>query len=313
MLEKAFIFAGRCSIIVSGSIGIRKWGKARVSTLWDTIQNMVWNVLHRPGLSDVVDIFIVAAIIYKLLMMTRQTRGSAVLKGLVWLLIIVGISDALGLTALNWLLMTVVSNGAVVLVILFQPELRKALETMGRGTLIDTKKHRDDSDAQERIISEIIQCLTNLSRRRVGALIVFERKTGLQDVIETGITIDAEISSALLENIFEPNTPLHDGAVVVRGSRVQAGACILTLTEGRGISHELGTRHRAAIGVSETTDAIVLIVSEETGIISMAKGGRLTRHLDAKSLREVLGGMYEQNHGRLLEGLLHRSRKEGAQ
>ena len=313
MLEKAFIFDRSCSIIVSESTGIRKWGKGCVTTLWDTIQNMVWNVLHRPGLSDVVDIFIVAAIIYKLLMMTRQTRGSAVLKGLVLLLIIVGISDALGLTALNWLLMTVISNGAVVLVILFQPELRKALETMGRGTTIDTKKRRDDSAAQERIVTEIIQCLTNLSRRRVGALIVFERKTGLQDVIETGITIDAQISAALLENIFEPNTPLHDGAVVVRGSRVQAGGCILTLTEGRGIGHELGTRHRAAIGASENTDAVVLIVSEETGIISMAKGGKLTRHLDTKSLREILSGIYEQSsHSRLLENLLNRVRKEEA-
>ncbi|MBQ8654173.1 MAG: diadenylate cyclase CdaA [Clostridia bacterium] len=272
---------------------------------------MIWNVLHRPGLSDIIDIIIVTVIIYKLLMMTRKTRGSAVLKGLVLLLVIVGISDALGLTALNWLLMTVVNNGAVVLVILFQPELRKALETMGRGTLIDTKRRGDEADDRNRIVREIINCLTNLSRRRVGALIVFERKTGLQDVIETGITIDAEISSALLENIFEPNTPLHDGAVVVRGNRVMAGACILTLTEGRGISHELGTRHRAAIGVSETTDAIVLIVSEETGIISMAKGGKLTRHLDSKSLQEILGGMYEQNHLKLLEGLLHRSRKEG--
>ena len=282
-----------------------------VSSLWDTIQTMIWNVLHRPGLSDIIDIIIVTVIIYKLLMMTRKTRGSAVLKGLVLLLVIVGISDALGLTALNWLLMTVVNNGAVVLVILFQPELRKALETMGRGTLIDTKRRGDEADDRNRIVREIINCLTNLSRRRVGALIVFERKTGLQDVIETGITIDAEISSALLENIFEPNTPLHDGAVVVRGNRVMAGACILTLTEGRGISHELGTRHRAAIGVSETTDAIVLIVSEETGIISMAKGGKLTRHLDSKSLQEILGGMYEQNHLKLLEGLLHRSRKEG--
>lgn len=280
-----------------------------MTALWNTIRNMVWNVLHRPGLSDIVDIFIVAAIIYKLLMMTRHTRGSAVLKGLVWLLLIVAVSDALGLTALNWLLMTVVSNGAVVLVILFQPELRKALETMGRGSLLEAKKHREDTDAQEHIVSEIIQCLTNLSRRRVGALIVFERKTGLQDVVETGINIDAEISSALLENIFEPNTPLHDGAVVVRGDRVQAGACILTLTEGRGISHELGTRHRAAIGISETTDAIVLIVSEETGIISMAKGGRLTRHLDAKSLQTILGDIYEQNHARLLDTLLSRFRK----
>ena len=148
----------------------------------------------------------------------------------------------------------------------------------------------------------------------MGALIVFERKTGLKDVIETGISIDAEISAALLENIFEPNTPLHDGAVVIRGPRVMAGACILTLTEGRGISHELGTRHRAAIGISETTDALVLIVSEETGIISMARSGKLTRHLDSKSLQEILGEMYQQPHTHLWSGLLHRSKvKEGAQ
>ena len=277
------------------------------------IQNLVWNVFNRPGLSDIIDILVVTVIIYELLMLTRQTRGSAVLKGLALLLLIVGASNLLGLTALNWLLMAVLKNGALVLVILFQPELRKALEQMGRGAIID-KKRREVPDDQEHIITEIIQCLTDLSRRRVGALIVFERKTGLKDVIETGISIDAEISAALLENIFEPNTPLHDGAVVIRGPRVMAGACILTLTEGRGISHELGTRHRAAIGVSETTDALVLIVSEETGIISMARGGKLTRHLDSKSLQEILGEMYQQSHTHLWSGLLHRSKaKEGAQ
>ena len=277
------------------------------------IQNLVWNVFNRPGLSDMIDILVVTVIIYELLMLTRQTRGSAVLKGLLLLLLIVGASNLLGLTALNWLLMAVLKNGALVLVILFQPELRKALEQMGRGAIID-KKRREVPDDQEHIITEIIQCLTDLSRRRVGALIVFERKTGLKDVIETGISIDAEISAALLENIFEPNTPLHDGAVVIRGPRVMAGACILTLTEGRGISHELGTRHRAAIGISETTDALVLIVSEETGIISMARGGKLTRHLDSKSLQEILGEMYQQPHTHLWSGLLHRSKvKEGAQ
>lgn len=281
-----------------------------MESLWETIQTMVWNVFHRPGLSDIIDIFIVAFIIYKLIMLTRQTRGSAVLKGLVLLLLIAGASDLLGLTAINWLMMAIISNGAVVLVILFQPELRKALETMGRGTVLD--KNREDKSEEARVVDEVIKCLTNLSRRRVGALIVFEQKTGLQDVIETGISIDAEISAALLENIFEPNTPLHDGAVVVRGTRVTAGACILTLTEGAGISHELGTRHRAAIGISETTDAVVLIVSEETGIISMARGGKLTRHLEAKSLRETLTAMYQPPHTSLVSTLLGLGRgKEG--
>ena len=283
-----------------------------MSSLGESIQTMVWNVFHRPGLSDIFDILLVAIVIYELILLTRQTRGSAVLKGLVLLLLIVGVSDLLGLTALNWMLMTIVNNGVVVLVILFQPELRKALEQMGRSMMMRDKKRSDDSDENGRIIAEIIQCLANLSRRRVGALIVFEQKTGLQDVIETGISIDSQISSALLENIFEPNTPLHDGAVVIRGSRVMAAACILTLTEGQGISHELGTRHRAAIGVSETTDAVVLIVSEETGIISMAKGGRLTRHLDPKSLREILEGMYDQPRSGLLALLTRKKTKEGA-
>ena len=283
-----------------------------MTALWDTIQTALWNVFHRPGLSDIIDILIVTVIIYFLLMMTRQTRASAVLKGLVVLLIATFVSDLLGLTALNWLLMSVVNNGAVVLVILFQPEIRKALEQLGRGAVRENS-HAGEGEDQARIIDEIIQCMTDLSRRRVGALIVFEQKTGRKDVIETGTAVDARISAPLLENIFEPNTPLHDGAVVIRGTRVVAGACILTLTEGRGISRELGTRHRAAIGISETTDAIVLIVSEETGIMSMARGGRLTRHLDTKSLREILEGIYAQPHTHRLASLLGRKRgKEAA-
>jgi len=278
-----------------------------MSSLWTTIQNTLWSVFNRPGVSDIIDILLVAFIVYKLLMFTRETRASAVLKGVVLLLLATWISDLAGMTALNWLLMTVVSNGALVLIILFQPELRKALEAVGRSARIE--HHTDDEAERTRIIDEIIQCLTNLSRRRVGALIVFEQKTGLKDVVETGTAIDAVVSAPLLENIFEPNTPLHDGAVVVRGTRVVAGACILTLTEGTGVSRELGTRHRAAIGVSETTDATVLIVSEETGIISMAKGGKLTRYLDAATLREILEGMYAQPTSGLKEAL-RRVRKE---
>ena len=274
-----------------------------MTTFLQTLETFFWNVLNRPGLSDIADILIVAIIIYELLMLTRDTRGSAVLKGLAMLLLIVGISNLFGLTALNWLLMSVVNNGALVLVILFQPELRKALEQIGRGARIETKRRDTDKDEATRIIDEIIRCLQDLSRRHVGALIVFEQKTGLQDIIENGIGIDARITS----------TPLHDGAVVIRGERVMSAASILTLTEASGISHDLGTRHRAAIGVSETTDAIVLIVSEETGIISMAKGGKLTRHLDAKSLRTILEGIYVRKpHQRLLSMLVRRKGKEGA-
>ena len=285
-----------------------------MASLLQTIENLIWNVLHRPSLADIIDILIVTLIIYKLLMLTRDTRGSAVIKGLLLLLVVVGISNLFGLTALNWLLMTIVNNGAVVLVVLFQPELRKALEQIGRGArLKQGRKESDDEGAQ--IIEEIVHCLLSLSRRHVGALIVFERNTGLKDIIENGIPIDARITSGLLENIFEPNTPLHDGAVVVREGRVAAAACILELAKESGISHDLGTRHRAAIGVSETTDAMVLIVSEETGIISMAQGGKLSRHLDGKSLREILGRLYAPKHRQsLLTSLFGRGKaKEGAQ
>jgi diadenylate cyclase len=287
-----------------------------LAALWEQAKTVLWNVFNRPSITDILDILIVAFLLYELLMLTRQTRASAVLKGLGVLILASWVSDLLGLTALNWVLLNIVNNGAVVLVILFQPELRKALEQIGRGAILENAYSDDEADSK-RIISEISQCLMDLSRRRVGALIVIEQKTGIKDIIETGTPIDAMITCPLLENIFEPNTPLHDGAVVIRGNRVMAAACILTLSEGKGISRELGTRHRAAIGVSETTDAVALIVSEETGIISMAKGGRLTRHLDAASLQQVLGTIYRQTHARLWTAIKHKTkrsldRKEGA-
>ena len=276
--------------------------------MWDTLELTLWNLLHRPGLADIADILVVAAIVYKLLMLTRDTRGSAVLKGLLLLLVLVGVSNLVGLTALSWLLSAVLNNGPIVLVILFQPEIRKALEQFGRGARIDVRRDEAQENA-DKLIDEIIRCVLNLSRRRVGALIVFEGKTGLQDIIENGIALDSQISAGLLENIFEPNTPLHDGAVVIRDKRIMSAASFLTLTDA-SISHDLGTRHRAALGVSETTDATVLIVSEETGIISMARGGKLMRHLDQKALRTILEDMYKpQRKG--ISKLLNR-RKEGA-
>ena len=255
-----------------------------------------WNITHRIGFADVVDILIAAVIIYELILLTRQTRGSAVLKGLLLLVLATGVSTLLGLKVLNWLLLRVFNEITLVIIILFQPELRKALEQIGRGAVLSSGRYTDEEEERQHVISEIIQCMTDLSRRKVGALIVIEQKTGLNDVIETGTAVDGLVSAPLLENIFEPNTPLHDGAVVLRGTRVVAGACILTLTESQNVSRELGTRHRAAIGVSETTDAVALIVSEETGIMSVAKGGRLTRHMDANSLRTVLEGLYSEHH-----------------
>lgn len=272
-----------------------------MTSFWDQAQTFFWNVFHRPQLHDIFDILIVAVLIYYLIMLTRDTRASAVIKGLMLLILACLVFNVLGLTALSWILNLILSNGAVVLIILFQPELRKILEQLGRGARMGHLHH--DTEESNRIINEITQCLLNLSRRRVGALIVFERRTGLKDILETGTKLDSEISAPLLENIFEPNTPLHDGAVVIRGERIMAGACVLTLSESNAITRDLGTRHRAAIGVSETTDAIVFIVSEETGIISTARGGKLTRHLDAKAIKEILATMYHENSGAKLENI----------
>ena len=265
---------------------------------WEQVQTFFWNIIHRPTWIDYLDIIIIAFLIYQLVTITRQTRAIQVLKGLAIIIVASYVSELMGLTTLNWVLRSILNNGVIALMILFQPELRKALEQIGRTAKLDRSAQQDES---ERIVDEITQCLLRLSRRRVGALIVFEQQTGLKDITESsGTEIDSIISAPLLENIFEPNTPLHDGAVIIRGTRIVSAACVLNLaSDNRAISRDLGTRHRAGVGVTETTDAIVLIVSEETGIISMARGGKLTRHLDAEGLRKVLREMYHEEHTRL--------------
>lgn len=287
-----------------------------MSSLFSQLQTFFWNIFNRPQLNDLLDILIVAVLIYQMIMLTRDTRASEVLKGFLLLVGASLLSSLLGLTALTWVLKQILSNGALVLVVLFQPEIRRVLEQLGRGAKME--HFQSDGEENQRIISEITQCLTSLSRRRVGALIVFERRTGLKDVMETGTRLDSTISAPLLENIFEPNTPLHDGAVIIRGTRIVSAASMLTtLSESNAITRDLGTRHRAAIGISETTDALVLIVSEETGVISMARDGKLTRHLDAKAIGEILSTMYHQPQDGLyvraknwLKGRLNHGRAE---
>lgn len=287
-----------------------------MSSLFSQLQTFFWNIFNRPQLNDLLDILIVAVLIYQMIMLTRDTRASEVLKGFLLLVGASLLSSLLGLTALTWVLKQILSNGALVLVVLFQPEIRRVLEQLGRGAKME--HFQSDGEENQRIISEITQCLTSLSRRRVGALIVFERRTGLKDVMETGTRLDSTISAPLVENIFEPNTPLHDGAVIIRGTRIVSAACMLTtLSESNAITRDLGTRHRAAIGISETTDALVLIVSEETGVISMARDGKLTRHLDAKAIGEILSTMYHQPQDGLyvraknwLKGRLNHGRAE---
>ncbi len=268
-----------------------------MSTFSDQVSTFLWNIFNRPQFKDWLDILIVAVLLYQLFKLTRETRASQVLTGFAMLIAASWLSSFVGLTTLNWLLMNIVNNGSLVLLILFQPELRRALERIGRGAKID--RITDNVDENTRIVTEITQSLLNLSRRRVGALLVFEQKSGLKDIIETGTELDAIITGQLLTSLFEPNTPLHDGAVIIRGSRIVAAGCVLGLSEQSNLSRDLGTRHRAGLGASESTDALVLIVSEETGIISMAQAGRLTRHLDGEGLSRILNSLYSQERSTL--------------
>ena len=279
-----------------------------MSSVTEQISAILWNITHRPRLVDAVDILLLTFIIYTLLNHTRQTRISQIIKGIVILLAATWVSDLIGMRTIHALLSWVINAGPVLLIVLFQPEIRRILEELGTTSLFDSTSRMQELSNTELIIDEMILALEHMARRRVGALIVIEQKTRLNDVISTGTMVDGVISQPLIENIFEPNTPLHDGAVVVRGDRVVAAACLLRLSDTTGVVRDLGTRHRAGLGVSEVSDATVFIVSEETGIISMAKDGHLVRHLDEASLHQILQGIYEkkdEKDGRLAASLLH--------
>ena len=242
----------------------------------------------------VIDITIVAFALYKVFLLIRETRAVQVLKGIAIIVVITNLSEALHLNTVYWILKNTATVGVIALLIVFQPEMRRALEKIGQGKLFDKSLFITDNRDVSRLITEIVKAVKNMSEEKIGALIIIEQKTAINDIIETGVKIDAELSSPLLENIFVPNTPLHDGAVVLRDDRIIAAGCFLPLTENPNLSKQLGTRHRAALGVSENSDAIAIIVSEETGIISTASNGKLTRYLDTKGLREILTKIYDK-------------------
>lgn len=247
----------------------------------------VIGLLHTIIWLDVLDILVVAFFLNKLYQMLKNTRAASLVKGLLMLVAITFISKWLNLYVINWLLEKFMTILMFALPVVFQPELRRALEQIGRGKLFRRSTVLNEIQV-ETMLEAVATTADDLSRRKIGALIVFERETGLGDYIETGIPIDGLISTALFENIFIPNTPLHDGAVIIRGDRIAAASCLLPLTEARNLSQELGTRHRAAIGLSEQTDALVLVVSEETGAISLARGGGLQRYLTHQDVKDLL-------------------------
>lgn len=248
-------------------------------------------------ITDIIDIVLIAVLTYQLLKMIKETRAIQLVKGIAILFFVWQISAWAGLTTLNYLMRNAMQVGMFAVVVIFQPELRSILERLGHskvGKLIDITA--GGTDAREYAISEITKAAHNLSKTKTGALIVIERETKLGDVIRTGTLINAEASSALLENIFVPNTPLHDGAVIIRGDRIHTAGCFLPLTSNSNLSRELGTRHRAALGISEASDAVVVIVSEETGKISIAINGTLTRNLSEETLKVALNKAFAKDN-----------------
>lgn len=233
----------------------------------------------------VLDILLVWYLIYKLLMYARGTQMMNLLKGVGIFLVAKSVSSVMGLQTVDWLLGQVLSWGVVAMIILFQPELRRALEILGRDLF---KNRKSKSNRSEKLINDIEKSVQYMSKRKIGALISIEGEDGLGEYISTGIPLDAEVSNQLLINIFIPNTPLHDGAVIISNYEIAAASCYLPLSESTLIPKELGTRHRAAIGLSEVSDAVTVIVSEETGDISVVKGDKMNRALSREDFRRIL-------------------------
>ena len=238
-------------------------------------------------LASIVDIALVWYVIYKLINVIRGTKAVQLLKGILVILLVRVVSEWLGLITLSWMMQQAINWGFLAVIIIFQPELRRALEQLGRGRFFSRSSTQDD-DNQEKTVEAIVKATDYMAKRRIGALISIERETGMSDYIETGIRLNSNISSELLINIFIPNTPLHDGAVIIQKNNVSAAACYLPLSESPFISKELGTRHRAALGISEVTDSLTVIVSEETGGISLTRNGELHRDLKVEELKELL-------------------------
>lgn len=237
---------------------------------------------------DLIDILIMAFVIYKAFMIIRRTSTGAVAKGILVLLVALLLSTSLQLNTVSFLLSRVVEYGALALVIIFQPEIRRFLEQMGRTNLGKMFSHAEERNELDSAITQTVEAYTSLSKSKTGALMVFERKNMLEDAIKTGTALDCTVNAELLKNIFWNKAPLHDGAVIVRGGRIVGAGCMLPMSGNVNLSRELGMRHRAGIGASEHTDAVVAIVSEETGSISVAVDGMLKRHLAPETLERLL-------------------------
>ena len=262
--------------------------------LWDKLAEYAKNFSsYRTTMDfgDVAEILIIAVLLYYALVWMKTTRAWVLLKGLIVILVFLLLAYFFRMTTILWMAQNVLGFAVTALIVVLQPELRKALEELGKKNIISSvlpfdNSHRVNEEFSEKTINEITKACVEMGKVRTGALIVIEQKVSLRDYERTGIDVDGIVTSQLLINIFEHNTPLHDGAVIIQGNRVVSATCYLPLSDNLGLSKELGTRHRAGVGISEITDSLTIIVSEETGKISVAYEGELERNLDADSLRD---------------------------
>lgn len=278
------------------------------------------HVISLPKISviDILEIVILAFVIYHVVLWIKNTRAWTLLKGIIVLLLFYVIAYILGMNVIVWIFERTISIGITALIIVFQPELRRALEELGQKKIISTIIPFDETKNQnerfsDRSINEIVKATVEMAKVKTGALIILEKEIDLSEYERTGIKLDSVISSQLLINIFEHNTPLHDGAVIIRGDRIVSATCYLPLSDNMRLSKELGTRHRAGVGISEVTDSLTIIVSEETGRISAAIGGKLLRNIDGDLLRKELvqiqGKSVEEPEKRRWKGILRQDRE----
>ena len=267
------------------------------------MQKFFENIFSGVGITDIIDILIVAFVIYKLLGLIKQTRAEQLMKGVLLLVVATFLSGLFNLHTINWILKGAVTLGAVAILVVFQPELRRALEYMGRSKIVKAPLREMDKERGKEITSHIVKAIDTFSKDRVGALIVFERQTSLSDIIETGTVVDADISEQLLGNIFYEGAPLHDGAVIVRNNRIVSATCYLPLSDNLELNKSLGTRHRAGVGISEVSDALTIIVSEETGKVSYTYGGKIVIGVTPGALRVRLNSMKTRKDHKETTGL----------
>nr|WP_187343661.1 diadenylate cyclase CdaA [Limosilactobacillus fermentum] len=260
---------------------------------------------------NLIDILVIWFLIYELMVLVRGTRAVQLFKGIIIIIVVKLISWYIGLTTVSWVMDQIINWGVIAMVVIFQPEIRRGLEHLGRGTMFTRTK--TENEEEEALITQLDQAIQYMSKRRIGALIAIEMDTGLEEYIETGIPLDAEVTGALLINTFIPNTPLHDGAVIIKGGRIAVAAAYLPLSDSKLIPKELGTRHRAAVGISEVTDALTIVISEETGGVSITKDNELIRDMTQenylKFLRAHLYKKESTDQNKLLDRLVNPFRK----